>query len=163
MLELSERVVRRHVKLMQKTLETLANIVTSTPTDALNLYTDGPNGWTVGEVVGHLLDADRMFFERAQRIVQEDRPALVVFDHVRLVIDNDYRHRDPREVYAALEESRMAFIEWFKARAPEDWTRTGVHPESGEMELLDSLMQVGHHDADHLEQITRILRDQYYA
>ncbi len=160
-LELTERVIRRHVKLMQKTVETIGHIVHNTPTAALNTFTDGADGWTVGEVVGHLLDADRIFFERAQKIVNEDKPALVVFDHERLVKENDYRHRDPRETYAALLESRLAFIEWLKARTPEEWTRTGIHPESGEIELIDGLMQVGHHDADHLEQLTRILREQY--
>jgi len=157
-LELTERVIRRHVKLMQKTVETIGNIVHSAPPDALNTLTDGADGWTVGEVIGHLLDSDRIFFERAQKIVSEDKPALVVFDHERLVKENDYRNRDPRATYAALLESRLAFIDWLKARTPEDWSRTGIHPESGEIELIDSLMQVGHHDADHLEQMTRILR-----
>lgn len=160
-LELTERVIRRHVKLMQKTVETIGHIVHNTPPAALNTFTDGADGWTVGEVVGHLLDADRIFFERAQKIVNEDKPALVVFDHERLVKENDYRHRDARETYATLLESRLAFIEWLKARSTEEWSRTGIHPESGEIELIDGLMQVGHHDADHLEQLTRILREQY--
>ena len=38
-----------------------------------------------------------------------------------------------------------------------DWERGGVHPERDNFTMTDAVMQVGLHDLDHLEQITRVL------
>lgn len=35
--------------------------------------------------------------------------------------------------------------------------RAGIHPKRGHFTMTDAVIQVGHHDCMHLEQITRIL------
>ena len=51
----------------------------------------------------------------------------------------------------------LDYIDTFKALTPEQWERTGIHPERGLFTMTDAALQVVSHDCDHTEQITRIL------
>jgi len=51
----------------------------------------------------------------------------------------------------------VSTIAFFASLTPEQWARDGVHPEREGFTMTDAVMQVGLHDLDHLEQITRIL------
>ncbi len=119
---------------------------------------DGAAGWTVTEVVCHLYDFDGYFQERVRRIVAEEYPALVGYDHERLVVEHAYNSQDVHQVYTDLLASRRRFMELFRGLDEAQWQRSGIHPERGRFTLYDALLQVGAHDALHLEQIGRILR-----
>jgi hypothetical protein len=151
------RAYDRHVTLMQKTLDTLGNILQHETDERLTTLTDGPDGWTVTEVLCHLRDFDDIFYQRVLRIVNEDKPQLVPYDHEAMARERNYRAQYPIQVYAELQQSRQRFIDYFKSLSPEHRTRMGIHPQNGEWTVMDALMQVGHHDANHIEQITRIL------
>jgi uncharacterized damage-inducible protein DinB len=155
---LQDRTIARHITSMRKTLDILGHVIQNETTERMQTLTDGADGWTVTEVMGHLLDADRIFSRRAQTILTQHRPMLESFPHLQLVIDADYKNQQPSEIYTALVESRQKFVEFFKNLQPEEWERVGIHPEYGEWAMMDSLMQVAHHDITHLEQLTRILR-----
>jgi hypothetical protein len=112
----------------------------------------------VTEVVCHLRDFDGIFLNRARRIVAEVEPALGRYDHERMAVEGRYNAQDLRAVLADLRRSRAEFVAFFQALDTDAWNRAGIHPERGRFTLDDALMQVGLHDALHLEQITRILR-----
>lgn len=154
---LQDRIIARHINLMRKTLDILGHVTHNETIERMQTLTDGEQGWTVSEVIGHLLDADYIFSRRAHTILTEERPMLEPFPHEQMVIDADYKHQSPADIYAVLVESRQNFVDFFKGLRAQDWERAGVHPQYGEWTLMDSIMQVGHHDIAHLEQITRIL------
>lgn len=146
-----------HIVLMDKTAATLANILSKVDHETATTLRDGADGWTVTEVVCHLRDWDEIFLERAQRILHEDRPTLVPRDHEQMAIEGRYNEQDVHEALAQLRESRQRLIAFFEALSSEDWLREGIHPEIGPFSLTRAVMQIGHHDVNHLEQITRIL------
>lgn len=150
-----------HIRLMRDTLAILeyilADVDQATATTRRD-PNDGDKGWTVTEVVCHLRDFDHIFFERARRIVTEPEPALTGYDHERMAIDGRYNEQDLRTVFAELRRSRAEFVDFFLQLDADAWNCAGIHPERGRFTLNDALMQVGLHDALHLEQITRILR-----
>lgn len=148
---------KAHISLMGKTLETLNNIFKHAPTSAITTLRDGADGWTPLEVLCHLRDFDVIFHERAQSVVEQDQPRFVPRDHSQMVIDGKYNQQDVQQVLADLNASRQRFIAFFESLTPEQWERHGIHAEYGEFSLTRSLIQVGHHDANHIEQITRIL------
>ncbi|MFM7582540.1 MAG: DinB family protein [Caldilinea sp.] len=150
-----------HIRLLRDTLalvDFLAAAAGQGAATTLRDPNDGDTGWTVLEVLCHLRDFDRIFLERARRIVAEAEPLLVAYDHEQMVVDGRYNEQDLSAVLADLRSSRAEFVAFFNSLTAEQWERAGTHPERGRFSLDDALMQVGLHDAMHLEQITRILR-----
>ncbi len=119
--------------------------------------TDGPDGWSVLHVVCHLRDFEAIFFQRARRMVEEERPTLAAYDQEALAVERDYGGQDLNEAYGLFLEARRRFVAWLEERAPEDWGRVGLHPEHGEYTLLEQVLYVPLHDLDHLQQMARAL------
>lgn len=156
MAELAD-IQRRHINLMRQSVALLDHILQAVTQTQASSYRDGEDGWTVLEVLGHLLDFDEIFRERARQIVEEDYPELVAVDHDMLVIERRYNQQILDEIYSRLEESRAQTIAFFEALDDATWERAGVHPERGHFTLTDAVIQVGLHEVGHIEQITRIL------
>ncbi len=84
------------------------------PLDALAAATiHPPFQWTIGEVMGHLLDGERVFGYRAARIAAGDQTSLPSFDEHLMVNGSDYRNGDCqallREWIAVRESSLLMF------------------------------------------------------
>jgi hypothetical protein len=154
---LIDRVRARHILLLQRTLDMMDHLLRSTPVEDLTRYTDGPDGWSALEILCHLRDFDDIFYNRVLRILNEDVPLLDAADHEGLVAERDYIHEDPTRAFMQLHEARHRFIHLFESLTPDQWNRMGIHPENGDWSVTDALMQVGHHDVNHLEQMTRVL------
>jgi len=151
------------IRLMGDTVAILGHIlagVDRATATTLRDPNDGAKGWTVTEVVCHLRDFDGFFHDRVQRMLAATYPALPRYDHEALAVERRYNDQDVHQVYADLAASRRRFIETFRSLDEAQWQRTGVHPERGRFTLYDALLQVGAHDALHLEQIGRILGQQ---
>lgn len=119
--------------------------------------TDGPDGWSVVEVVCHLRDFEGFFRHRVELMLREDNPELPAYDHEALAIERDYQHQSLRDALAVLLEERRGFLALFESLRPEQYARCGVHPENGPISVLDALVQLTNHDITHLDQITRCL------
>ena len=154
------KIRRRHILLMEQSCRSLGHIlsgVSQTTATTLRDAHDGPQGWTVVEVVCHLRDFDTIFRNRAGMMRDQDHPTLPHFDHEELARQGDYNAHDLRQAYAELMESRRRTIAFFKELDPAQWECTGLHHERGHFTMDDAVMQVGMHDITHLEQIMRIL------
>ena len=148
----------RHIVLMRRTCAILGHLLTNVDHVSAQTRRDGPDGWSVLEVVCHLRDFDTIFHERARLMLENDYPTLTPYDHEALAVERAYNQQSLEQVYAELNASRAAFADFFESLDEAGWGRAGHHPERGHFTMLDALLQVGHHDVDHLEQITRILR-----
>lgn len=149
---------QRQVGLMQKTLQVWQNVISQVTQEEATTYRDGPDGWTVLEVLGHIRDFDGFFLGRAKMMLEQDMPQLPRYDHEAIAIEQAYNKQDLQTVIAELTASREAFIAFFQGLDDEQWERAGIHPERGEFNMLDAAIQVGGHDVNHLEQVTRILK-----
>lgn len=137
---------------------TFQHILAATPPADASTYRDGGDGWTALEIVGHIHDFDKIFLLRARRILTENNPALAPADHEQLVRDAAYNTHHPDDLAGALAASRRELARFFRELDAADWDRAGVHPErETPFTLADALLQVATHDANHLEQLTRVL------
>ena len=150
---------KRHVWLMRNTIETTQHILANVSQEDATTYRDGGDGWTVLEVLCHLRDFEVIALQRAMMMRIQETPHLPFFYHERIVAERNYNGQDLQEVLADLMEKRMAFREWFKSLSAEEWERGGHHPERPSFSMTDAVMQVGLHNATHIEQILRILRE----
>jgi uncharacterized damage-inducible protein DinB len=148
---------RRHIWLMRTSAKTISHILQNVSRESLTTLRDGENGWTVLEVLAHLRDFDMIFRHRAQMILTQDNPQLPAYDHEGMAIASAYNQQNLAEVLAQYLASREETVNFFRSLNPEDWERSGIHPERGRFSLTDAAIQVGMHDNEHLEQITRIL------
>lgn len=110
--------------------------------------------WSVKEVLGHLIEADRRGFAgRIRVILASADPALDRWD------PNDVaraRADDARDVRALLEELtalREEGVALIGRLGPADLGRGGHHPTVGYLRVADLLHEWVHHDRNHLKQI----------
>lgn len=66
----------------------------SAATPEQQMFRYAPGKWSVREVVGHLIDGERVFGYRAFRIGRGDQTPLPGFDENQYVAASDYDHRD---------------------------------------------------------------------
>lgn len=145
--------------LMNKSVETLGNITKTITQEEATTWRDSGNGWTVVEVLCHLRDFDGFFRHRAEMMLAEDHPQLPAYDHEALAIEQRYNDQDLYTVYAELIDSRGKTSQFFESLTEDQWKRTGIHPERGHFTMIDALIQVGTHETNHIEQITRIIAE----
>lgn len=151
---------QRHIRLMTTTADIIGHILKNVSAEQATSLRDGPEGWTILEILCHLRDFDIIFRERAEMMLEGTHPTLPAFDHEAMAIDKAYNEEDFVYAYDALRVSRSQTKEFFTALSAEQWELAGVHPERGEFSMTDALIQVSHHDITHIEQITRLLEQE---
>ena len=149
---------KRHTALMLKTLDSLGHVLAQTTQHQATTLRDGDDGWTTLQVVCHLRDFDGFFRHRAELMLETDEPQLPAYDHEALAVERAYNQQELVHVYDELVASRRTTFKLFRRLSDMQWERTGIHPERGLFSMTDAVIQVGLHDIDHLEQITRILK-----
>ena len=154
-----QQVRERHLGAMRVSCDILGHILAGMSNDQARALRDGPEGWSILEIVCHLRDFDEIFYRRAQMMQAQDQPHLPAYDHEAMAIERAYQEEDLAAAHSALKASRARFIDFLAGLTPEQWERDGAHPERDSFTMTDAAMQVGLHDLDHLEQITRVLAE----
>jgi hypothetical protein len=104
--------------------ETLALL--STLSEEQGDYRYAPDKWSIKEMLGHVIDAERVFAYRALRFARRDATPLASFeqdDYVRAGSFGDRRVGDLIEEFVAV---RRASVWLFRALSPEAWMRRGI-------------------------------------
>jgi uncharacterized damage-inducible protein DinB len=150
---------RWHFDQLRYSLKTVRYIAQTAAPQDLITYRDGNGGWTVAEVIGHLLDCERLFLERARLTMTTDCPDLPFPDQNEDVIKGRYNERDPQAVLADWRQVRDEYLAYLDTIPDEAWAREGKHPRYAPFSLNDQLFLICWHDMLHIEQMTRILTE----
>ena len=118
---------------------------------------DGDKGWTVLEVMGHLLDFEMLCNDRITGILAEENYAIKPIDVEKLPIEHDYLGKQLPDVMAARAEWRAKNNALLATLSPDQFSRTGIHPTRGPLSIDAIALQFTTHDVDHLDQLVRIL------
>ncbi len=115
-----------------------------------------PGKWSIKEVIGHMIDAERVFAHRAMWFARLDAQPLPGFDQDPWVNAANFGEQPLDELIAEFEHVRHGNLYFFKHLAPEAWLRRGT--ASGNEITVRALayILVGH-ERYHLE----ILRSRY--
>ncbi|MGB5289649.1 MAG: DinB family protein [Ignavibacteriaceae bacterium] len=117
-------------------------------------YADGK--WTVKEVVGHLLDTERVFAYRALCIARGEKKSLPGFDQNDYVSEGNFNRRELFDLnyeYRLLRESNLLL---FRSFTPEMLKLKGFANESS-VTVLAILFIIAGHEKHHMN----VLRDKY--
>lgn len=142
-----------------ETLETqtsdLRQLAASIPADR-ETFRYGEGKWSVREVFGHMIDAERVFSYRLLRFSRGDETPVPGFEENQYVAASHFDERPLADIVEELVLLRQANLRLIRSLAPEAWTRTGTantHPVS--VRALVFIM------AGHVRHHLNILRDRY--
>ena len=85
-----------------------------------------PKKWSVKEVLGHLIDTERVMSYRALRIGRNDRTPLAGFEQDDYIKYGDFDKRSVSKLSREFEQVRRATISLFRNLEPEAWERRGI-------------------------------------
>jgi hypothetical protein len=117
-----------------------------------------PDKWTVKEMVGHMVDTERIMAYRALRIARGDRTPLPGFeqdDFVRGGPFADLRLNDLVEEFKAVRATTLTFFRHLRAG---DWTRRGT-VDGHEITVRALAYIIAGHELHH----RHILEERYFA
>jgi len=142
---------------MQKSINTIRQLLRATTQEEASSQRDGGDGWTVLEVMGHLRDFELIFLERARLTLEQENPALPFPDPEQLVIENNCNADELQETLEAWIGGRVEHLSFLRSVGEEDWERPARHPTRGRFTLNDQLFLTVWHDMNHIEQMSHIL------
>ena len=106
---------------LTESLATLCRI-----SEAQSLHRYEPGKWSIKELLGHLIDSERIFTYRALRFARNDHTPLSGFDQDPYVIAGGFDDRPWSELVAEFEHVRRSTILLFRGLKPESEQRFGV-------------------------------------
>lgn len=85
-----------------------------------------PNKWSVKEVLGHMIDTERIMSYRALRIARNDRTPIEGFEQDDYVKNGAFDERSASNLAREFEQVRRATISLFRNLEPAAWERKGI-------------------------------------
>jgi len=144
------------LELQRRTPEVIAGLIAKATPDALRAR-PGTDKWSVGEILAHLAEDEIATAWRYRQMVEHNGIGLAGFDQDLWARLGDYRARDPQESLALLRLLRNANLQFLAQLSDEQWERCGMHAERGRITVRELAAHMAGHDANHVEQIRRIL------
>lgn len=115
-----------------------------------------PEKWSIRELLGHLIDSERVFTYRALSFARADSTPLPGFDEDAYVRASGYDARDFRDIIDEFETVRAATLSFFSGLTPEQSMLRGT-ANQGEFTVRALAYIIGGHVEHHLG----VLRERY--
>lgn len=117
----------------------------------------GPEKWSIGEILAHLAEDEIATAWRYRQMVEHSGIELAGFDQNLWANIGNYGRRAPQESLTLFRLLRGANLEFLNGLRAEQWNCFGIHAERGRITVKDLAAHMAGHDANHVEQIRRIL------
>jgi hypothetical protein len=117
-------------------------------------YTD--DKWTIKEVIGHILDSERILAYRALSLARGEKKSLPGFDHNDYVRDGNFNRRELTELSFEFKLLRESNLLMFKNFSEEMLCKKGLADEAS-VTVLALLYIIAGHEKHHLN----VLEEKY--
>lgn len=134
----------------------LAQLLAGAPEEQLTKRAD-KNKWSIGEILAHLAEDEIATAWRYRQMVEHSGLQLAGFDQDMWARAGDYASRAPHESMALFRLLRNANLQFLQKITPEQWECFGIHAERGRITIKDLVVHMAGHDANHIDQIRRML------
>lgn len=111
----------------------------------------GPGGWSITELVVHLLDSDLVAADRIKRLIAEENPMLLAYDQdawTARLRTNELPVAEAAELFAL---NRRWVARLLRNCTEADFARRGVHSEDGPVTLAKMVAKYITHIDYHLK------------
>jgi hypothetical protein len=119
-------------------------------------YAEGK--WTIREVVGHLIDGERVFGYRALCIARGETQNLPGFEQDDYLRTSPYNHIELEDLLSELRLVRLSNIAMFRNLDEEAWNRVGIANNSEVTVRALAFIMAGH-----LRHHMNVLRERYLS
>jgi hypothetical protein len=141
------------LEVMEATPATFRQRTAGLPAEAVGRR-PAPGEWSVGELLGHLWDAEIAYAFRGRAILAQDRPELIGYDQDAWAA----LARPPfGELLAAFEALRTADLALAGGTPEAHWDRLGIHAERGPTSFRLLTETIAGHDRAHLRQLEQTI------
>jgi hypothetical protein len=115
-----------------------------------------PDKWSVKELLGHMIDAERIFAYRALRFARNDQSPLSGFEQDDYVLSGGFGRRKLSDLISEFEYVRRANIAFFRSLDEAAWLRRGPANDA-EITVRALAYIMAGHELHHME----VLRERY--
>jgi len=127
-------------------------------TEEKSLFAYAEGKWSIKELIGHLIDGERIFAYRALRISRGDQTPIEGFEQDGYVENSNFNNTPLSELTAELLYLRRANLMFFKSLTDEAMLRTGTASEN-----TVSVRALAYIMAGHIRHHLNILNERYLA
>ena len=127
-------------------------------TEEKGLFAYAEGKWTIKELLGHLIDGERVFAYRALRIARGDQTPLAGFDQDPYVENGNFNSSKLADLIEELLQLRSANILMFNNLTPNSWDNFGTASENKVTTRALAYIMVGH-----IQHHLNILREKYLS
>ncbi len=115
-----------------------------------------PGKWTIKEVIGHMIDTERVFVFRALSFARGEQQPLPGFDENTYVPAGKFRNRSLQSLIEEYNAVRQATVIFFENLTDEEWTKEGV-ANQGNFTVQSLAYIIAGHEAHHI----KVLKERY--
>ncbi len=145
------------VAVMQNQLDEFTNLFDCVPEEK-GTFAYAPDKWTIKELVGHLIDGERVFAYRALRFSRADKIPVEGFEQDDYVANADFNSIKLNDLTEEFSLLRRANILFFKNLTAEMWIQTGTASNVEISVRALAFIMVGH-----IRHHLNILNERYLA
>jgi hypothetical protein len=121
-------------------------------------YRYAPGKWSVKEIIGHLMDTERVFVYRALSVARGERQPLPGFEQDDYVREGSFDSRSVRSLASEYDAVRCSTLTLFESLDGASWKKTGIANETPCSVRAIAFIVAGH-EAHHLA----VIRERYLA
>ena len=136
---------------------TFSAFISQIPKEKEN-YAYASEKWTVKEVIGHLLDTERIMAYRALRFARNDQQHLSGFEENNYVANSNYAARSLQSLVEEFTAIRRSNLYLFSQFTEQEWDRTG-HANQNFLSVRALLFII----VGHINHHQKILQERYLA
>ena len=113
--------------------------------------------WSIKKEIGHLLDLEPLWLERASQIINNDSQLKPADLTNRKTHETNHDERNMPDLVSEFREARQQLVNLLREVKDEDLEKSATHPRLGTpMRLTDLAYFVAEHDDHHLAKITQL-------
>ena len=139
----------------EQQIENSLSLLRTIPSDKAN-FRYAPEKWSVKELLGHLIDSERIFSYRALRFARNDQTPLPGYEQNDYVREADFDSRNLADMAEEFATVRRATVQLFRPLNETEWLRRGKANEN-DVSVRALAYIIAGHELHHMD----VLRTRY--
>jgi len=145
------------IQTLEQQIENSLTLLRTIPSDKAN-FRYAPDKWSVKQLLGHLIDSERIFGYRALCFARNDQTPLPGYEQNDYVREGDFDSRNLADMAEEFATVRRATIQLFRPLNETEWLRRGKANEN-DVSVRALAFIIAGHELHHMEVLrTRYLR-----